>query len=165
MTKWQRLKQWTVWHPLNTDPDDQNRWGPRFWYPSYDIIAMILGIYAYFLGSPILNRLFSPVFTDAFAISIIVTSIVCLIGVVFPIINYIELIGKLVLVFILGAYAGTVLFMSKLNEPNGFVVFVLVMAIWLLGPRISVLSLQVQKNPTLVHFLAWKRLGFPRKKK
>lgn len=146
ITPWERFRRLTVWHPINTDPADENRWGPRFWYPSYDVIAIILGIYAYFLGSPLLNRLFSVWFTDTLGIAIAVASLTCLIGVVFPKLNAVELLGKLALVFILGAYAGTVLFKSSVEEPNGFVVIVLVMAVWLLGPRISVLFIQVPKT-------------------
>lgn len=146
VTPWERFKRMTVWHPINTDPADENRWGPRFWYPSYDVIAITLGFYAYFIGSPLLNRLFSPWFTDAMGSALVIAATMCLFGVVFPRLSTIELLGKLALVFLLGAYAGTVLFKSNITEPNGFVVLVLIMAVWLLGPRISVLFVQVPKT-------------------
>ena len=141
-----RLARWTVWHPIHTDPADENRWGPRFWYPTYDLLALSLGIYAYFLGSPLLNQLFSTWFTDTMGILLIVSSVICLVGVCFPKLNIFELIGKLLIVFILSSYAGTVMFMSGSNEPNGFVVITLVMSVWLLGPRVSVLFAQVIKT-------------------
>lgn len=146
LTKWERFKRTTVWHPINTDPADENRWGPRFWYPSYDLLALILGIYAYFLGSPLLNKLFPVWFTDGMGIVLFTASIVCLVGVCFPRLNYLELAGKLAIVFMLGGYAGTVMFRAPTTEPNGFVVIVLVMAVWLLGPRISVLFVQVPRT-------------------
>ena len=165
LSQWDRFKRWTVWHPINTDPADENRWGPRFWFPSYDVIALFLGLYAFHIGSPMLNRLFPSWLTDGMGFFLIFASITCFAGVVFPRFNYLELGGKLLIVFILGAYAGTVFFMSRTDEPNGFVVIVLIMAVWLLGPRISVLFVQVPRNKDVIRFLAWKKRAFPRKKK
>jgi hypothetical protein len=145
ISRWERFRRWTVWHPINTDPNDENRSGPRFWFPTYDIIALTLGIYAYFIGSPLLNRLFPQWFTDTMGIVLAIASVICLVGVCFPRLALLELIGKLAIVFLLGGYAGTVLFRSASNEPNGFVVIVLVMAVWLLGPRITVLFVQIPK--------------------
>lgn len=145
VTYWERFKRLTVWHPINTDPADADRSGPRFWYPVYDLIAMALGIYALVLGSPILNRLFPSWFTDGMGIFLTVAASICLLGVVFPRLSILELIGKLAIVFMLGGYAGTVAFLSNTGEPNGFVVIVLVMAVWLLGPRITKLFTQVSR--------------------
>lgn len=146
ISRWERFKRWTVWHPINTDPDDENRSGPRFWYPTYDLLALALGFYAYYLGSPLLNRLFPVWFTDSMGIVLISASVICLIGVVFPKLNLIELIGKLMIVFMMGGYAGLVLFRSQIDEPNGFVVIALVMSVWLLGPRVTTLFAQVIKT-------------------
>lgn len=147
--RWERFKRLTVWHPINTDPNDENRSGPRFWFPTYDLIALTLGFYAYFIGSPLLNRLFPMWFTDSMGIVLVVASAICLIGVCFPRLALYELIGKLAIVFMLGGYAGTVFFRSTAEEPNGFVVIVLVMAVWLLGPRITTLFVQIPKARAL----------------
>jgi hypothetical protein len=145
LTRWERFKRSLVWHPLNTDPDDDDRSGPRFWFPTYDLIAFSLGVYALFLGSPLLNRLFPGWFTNSMGIVLIIASVLCLIGVVFPKHNLLELIGKLAIIFMLGGYAGTVAFMSSTQEPNGFVVLVLIMSVWLLGPRVTKLFIQVSR--------------------
>lgn len=142
---WERFKRSLVWHPLNTDPEDDDRSGPRFWYPAYDLIAFALGAYALVLGSPLLNRLFPEWFTNAMGIFLMTAATICLIGVVFPKLNILELIGKLAIIFMLAGYAGTVGFLSKPDEPNGFVIIVLVMAVWLLGPRVTKLWIQVQR--------------------
>lgn len=142
----ERFRRETVWHPINTDPDDIYRSGPLFWFPSYDVIALILGVYAYNLGSPILNRLFPSWFTDGLGIVMIAASILCLIGVCFPRFVLMELIGKLAIVFMLGGYAGTIMFLSTSKEPNGFVVIVLIMSVWLLGPRVTTLLVKLQKK-------------------
>lgn len=155
----ERFARLTVWHPINTDPEDENRWGPRFWFPTYDVIALILGLYAFFQGSPLLNRMFPVWFTDSLGVALITSSLVCLVGVCFPRLNYLELLGKMAIVFILGGYAGTIAFLSKTNDPNGFVVVALLMSVWLLGPRISVLFVQVTKNSSL----SWLFRGSRRK--
>lgn len=145
VSRWELFKRLTVWHPINTDPNDEDRSGPRFWFPTYDVIALTLGVYAFFLGSPLLNRLFPSWFTDGMGIVLISASLICLVGVCFPRAALLELIGKLAIVFMLGGYAGTVAVLSRSNEPNGFVVIVLVMAVWLLGPRITKLFVVIPK--------------------
>lgn len=145
ITRWEIFKRATVWHPINTDPNDEDRSGPRFWFPTYDVIALILGIYAFYIGSPLLNRLFPTWFTDGMGLVLIASSLVCLIGVCFPRMAIMELVGKLAIVFMLGGYAGTVATLSRSDEPNGFVVIVLVMSVWLLGPRITKLFVVIPK--------------------
>jgi hypothetical protein len=141
---WQRVYRASVWHPLNTDPTDDNRSGPRFWFPMYDLIAFYLGLTALQMGSPILNRLFSPPLVELGGVALMAAAAACFIGVVFPKFGVVELAGKLSIVFMLGGYAGTIAFLSK--EPNNrFVVVVLVMAIWLLGPRVTKLFIQISR--------------------
>jgi hypothetical protein len=144
ITYWERFKRSTVWHPINTDPDDVDRYAARFWFPVYDLIAFALGVYALVLGSPLLNRLFPAWFTDSMGVVLMLASATCLIGVVFPKLGLMELIGKLAIIFMLGGYAGTVATLSNTNE-NGFVVLVLVMSVWLLGPRVTRLFTQTAK--------------------
>lgn len=151
LSRWEKFKRRTVWHPINTSRDDEDRWGPWFWFPSYDVIALILGVYALALGSPLLNRLFPPELTDFVGLLLVAAALTCLVGVCFPRFNYLELLGKLLIVFVLGAYAGTVWFMTGTSaDPNGFVVINLVMSVWLLGPRITKLFTQVPKNPDVI---------------
>lgn len=145
LSRWERFKRATVWHSINTDPKDEDKSGPRFWYPAYDVIAFALGVYALVLGSPLLNRLFPTWFTDGMGAFLILASILCFIGVVFPRYTVLELTGKLAIVFMLGGYAGTVATLSTGAGENGFVVIVLIMSIWLLGPRITKLVNQLSK--------------------
>jgi hypothetical protein len=145
ITVWERLKRETVWHPINTDPTDDDRSGPRFWFPTYDMIAFALGISALFVGSPLLNSLFPAWATTVLGTVLMIAAVLCFVGVVIPRFSIVELIGKLAIVFMLGGYAGTVAFRSK-NDDNQFVVLVLVMAVWLLGPRVTKLFLQVNRQ-------------------
>lgn len=146
ITYWERFKRTTVWHPINTDPTDDDRSGPFFWFPTYDLIAFTLGVVALVVGSPLLNDLFPVWFTAMLGIVLIVSSVICLVGVIFPKLKLMELIGKLAIVFMLGGYAGTVGWLSTSDEPNGFVVLVLVMSVWLLGPRVTKLFIQVARE-------------------
>lgn len=143
ITRWERFKRLTVWHPLNTDPEDAYRHGPRFWYPGFDLIMVVLGAYAFTFGSPLLNRLFPSWFVDSLGVAILVSALFASIGVVFPKLFMVELVGKLALVFLLGGYAGTVGWLSRTDEPNGFVVIILFALVWLLGPRLSWLFIRL----------------------
>lgn len=145
ITRWDRFKRLTVWHPLNTDPEDNYRHGPRFWYPGFDVLMITLGVYAFFIGSPLLNRLFPVWFVDFLGLSITVAAVLAAVGAVFPRYFMVELVGKLGLVFLLGGYAGTVAALSSVEEPNGFVVITLFSLVWLLGPRLSWLFIRLGK--------------------
>lgn len=143
VSSWERFKRATVWHPINTDPNDDYRHGPRFWYPMFDLFMVALGVYAFFIGSPLLNRLFDPLFVSVLGVAITVSAVLAAIGAIFPKLFPIEIVGKLGLVFFLGGYAGTVGALSKASEPNGFVVITLFSLVWLLGPRLSWLFLRL----------------------
>lgn len=151
VTRWERFKRLTIWHPINTDPEDPYRHGPRFWYPTFDLIMFFLGVYAFELGSPLLNTLFPVWFVDTLGLCIAAVAGLAAIGVIFPKLFLVELIGKLGLVFLLGGYAGTVGALSPNAGENGFVVGVLFALVWLLGPRLSWLFIRVGKL-----YIAWK---------
>lgn len=146
LSRWEQFKRATVWHPLNTDPADTNRAGPRFWYPVYDLIAFALGASAFLIGSPLLNRLFPSWIVDTMGTTLMVAATLCFIGVTFPRLLLLELGGKLAIVFLLGGYAGTVAVMATTDEPNAFVVIILIMAVWMLGPRITKLFIMVSNG-------------------
>ena len=144
ITAYERFRRSVVWHPIHTDPADDYRHGPRFWYPGYDVIAVGLGIYAVALGSPLLNRLFPEWAVTVLGVGIMVSAVMALVGVIFPRLFMVELAGKFGIVFMLGGYAGTVAFLTP-QENNGFVVIVLVMAVWLLGPRVTWLTIRTMR--------------------
>lgn len=146
---WERFKRSTVWHPINTDPSDNYRHGPKFWYPMFDLFMVALGVYAYFIGSPLLNRLFPEWFVDVMGLAILVAALLAGVGAVLPKWYLVELLGKLGLVFLLGGYAGTVAALSKVTDPNGFVVITLFSLVWLLGPRLSWLFVRLGKEPRM----------------
>lgn len=145
ISRWERFKRLTVWHPLNTDPADEYRHGPRFWYPMFDLFMVALGVYAFYWGSPLLNHLFPVWFVDALGVAITCSALLASLGASFPKLFMVEIAGKLGLVFLLGGYAGTVAILPRSEEPNGFMVIALFSLVWLLGPRLSWLFLQFSK--------------------
>ena len=137
ISRWERFKRLTVWHPINTDPDDDYRDGPRFWYPMFDLFMVALGVCAFYIGSPLLNHLFPVWFVDSLGMSITISAIVAAIGAIFTKLFILEILGKLAMVFLLGGYAGTIAALSQNAGENGFVVITLFSLVWLLGPRLS----------------------------
>ncbi len=152
ISRWERFKRLTVWHPMNTDISNDYRHGSRFWYPVFDLLMIALGTYAYFFGSPLLDRLFPARFVELLGVAIIMSAVFAAIGAVFPKLYLVELVGKLGLVFLLAGYAGTVAALS-LVEPNGFLVITLFSLVWLLGPRLSWLFIRLNKEPRVQSLL------------
>ncbi|UYL85330.1 membrane protein [Microbacterium phage Hager] len=160
ISRWERFKRTTVWHPINTDPDDAHRDGPRFWYPTFDLLMVALGVCAYFIGSPLLNKLFPVWFVDGLGAAIVIAALLAAVGAIFPKFFMLEIGGKLTLVFLLGGYAGTIAALSQNAGENGFVVLTLFSLVWLLGPRLSWLF---RRLGTWIAGTAWgKRLAVRR---
>jgi len=134
----ERLKRRTVWHPINTDPADDDRWTVRVWLPLYDLLAVLAGIIAFSIGSPFLNRLFEHWLVDTVAVAFMVAGLVTLVGVVFPRLWRAEVVGKITMSFLLTSYALLVLaFPSSGSVNNAFVTVILIMATWGIYPRLT----------------------------
>lgn len=147
VSRWERFKRLTVWHPINTDPSDDYRHGPKFWYPMFDLLMVTLGVYAFFVGSPLLNHLFPLWFVDVLGLAIATSASLAALGAVIPRLYLVELLGKLGMVFLLGGYAGTIALLSVNAGENGFVVITLFSLVWLLGPRLSWLFVRLGSEP------------------
>ena len=143
---WARLARLTVWHPINTDPTDDDRWTVRVWLPLYDLLAITAGVVAFHIGSPFLNRLFAGWVVDAGAIVFIIGAVFSLVGVTIPRLWRIEIMGKLVISLMLTSYAFLVLsFPSAGGISNLFVFAVLVMSTWSIYPRLTRLFIRGQR--------------------
>jgi hypothetical protein len=143
ITRWDRFKRLTVWHPLNTDPTDDDRWTVRVWLPLYDALAILLGIIAYWIGSPILNHLFSDWVVNGVAVFFIFAGLITMAGVTVPKLWRIEIAGKVVMSFLLTTYALLVLtFPSTEAQNNSFVTVILIMATWGVYPRLTKLFIR-----------------------
>lgn len=138
ITRWERLRRLTVWHPINTDPRDDDRWTVRVWLPLYDVLAITAGVIAFWVGSPLLNRLFPEPVVDLASLVFLVAGFITLIGVCIPRLWRIEAGGKIIMSFMLTSYALLVLtFPSVEAQNNSFITIILVMATWGVYPRLT----------------------------
>lgn len=138
ITRSERIKRLLVWHPINTDPADDDRWTVRVWLPLYDTLVIISGLIAYTIGSPTLNRLFPEALVDGSAVAFSLAGLVTLVGVIIPRLWRIEAIGKIFISFMLTTYAFLVLaYPSKDAQNNAFITVILIMATWGIYPRLT----------------------------
>lgn len=143
ITRWDKVKRLTIWHPINTDPDDDDRWTVRVWLPLYDCLAVLLGIIAYYIGSALLNQLFPEHIVNAVAVVFVVAGLVTLLGVTIPKLWWAEIAGKITMSFLLTTYAFLVLaFPSVEVQNNSFVTVILIMATWGIYPRLTKLFIR-----------------------
>ncbi|QCQ57470.1 hypothetical protein SEA_SUCHA_25 [Microbacterium phage Sucha] len=143
VSHWERFKRLLVWHPINTDPTDDDRWSVRVWYPLYDLLAIIGGYIAYFIGSPLLNRLFPAWVVDGAAVAFGFAGAITLVGVVVPRLWRVEALGKIGMSFLLTSYAFLVLaFPSRDAQNNSFITVILIMATWGVYPRLTKLFIR-----------------------
>lgn len=143
LSRWERFKRLTVWHPINTDPDDDDRWTVRVWLPMYDVLAILAGWVAFWIGSPLLNRLFPEWIVNATAAWFFLAGAVTLVGVVIPKLWRIEVAGKVTMSFLLTTYALLVLaFPTQEAQNNSFITIILIMATWGVYPRLTKLFIR-----------------------
>ena len=140
---WERFKRATVWHPINTDPADDDRWTVRVWLPLYDVLAILGGYIAFVICSPLLNRLFPDWIVDGAAVAFGIAGAVTLVGVVLPRYWLLEAAGKVSMSFLLTTYAFLVLaFTSQDAQNNSFITVILIMATWGVYPRLTKLFIR-----------------------
>ena len=136
----------SIWHPDAIPPDEWKfRSLKRVWIPLYDLVAAGAGIWALFFGSPILHRLFANGVVDFAGGVFAVSALVCLAGISFPRLWRVEIIGKLILLALLGTYAVCVaIFRSNPDQSALFVCFILVLAIPLPLFRLTLLGEEIK---------------------
>jgi len=143
ITRWDRFKRLTIWHPINTDPDDDDRLTVRVWLPLYDALAVLLGIIAYYIGSALLIQLFPEEVVNGVAVLFMIAGLVTLVGVTIPKLWRAEIAGKITMSFMLTTYAFLILaFPSKEVQNNLFVTVILIMATWGIYPRLTKLFIR-----------------------
>lgn len=143
----ERMRRLLVWHPINTDPKDDDRWTVRIWLPLYDLLVIAAGIVAYYIGSPLMNRLFDPWVVDMAALTFLAAGVITLVGVCVPRMWRLEIGGKMMISFLLTSYAFLVLaFPSRDAQNNAFITLILIMATWGVYPRLTRLFIRGYKE-------------------
>lgn len=146
MSVFARLARASIWHPDAIPPDEWKfRSLKRLWLPVYDAIVILAGVWATAYGSPILHRLFHENVIDAMGMTLTVSAIVCLLGLAFPSLWRVEIIGKVTLVALLGGYAIAVMLFRTNPDPSaGFITFVLLLALPLPLFRLNLLGEEIK---------------------
>lgn len=147
MTWLHLLVRASIWHPDAIPPDEwKYRNLKRVWLPLYDLIAVYCGLTAFTWGSPILNRLFHGSLVDALSAAMIASAMVCLIGVAFPALWRVELVGKILLVGLVAGYVTSILLFSHNPGPNLFVVGMLTFGLPLAFFRLNLLGEEIKER-------------------
>lgn len=117
----------------------------RVWIPVYDLIAIGAGIMAVVHGSRLLDRLYGDA-TDAIGLVFSAVALVCLVGVAFPRLWAVEVVGKVILVGMVIAYMSAIAISPSPEQilareaPNWFVVWMLAFGLPLAMFRLDLLA-------------------------
>lgn len=142
-----RLFAASIWHPGMIPPDEWKfRNLKRVWLPVYDLIAVAAGIVATVQGSPILNRLFVEQLVDGFGLTLAVVAGICFAGVAFPRLWVAEIVGKIILVGMIAAYAATIFLFASNPQPNDFIVLMLAFSLPLPLFRLNLLGEELKER-------------------
>ena len=102
------LYRQSIWATGATPIDDPWRKAKRIWLPLFDIIMMTAGIHAIVFGSRLLDRLYGD-FTDVIGAAFVLVAAACLIGVGWPRMWPVEIVGKILLVSMIVGYVAAII--------------------------------------------------------
>jgi hypothetical protein len=109
----------TIWHH---DAIPASEWVyrnmKRVWFPLYDVVLILAGIAAHNFGVPVIETIFPPFVADAGAITLSAAAAVCLVGISFPRLYILEVIGKSTIGSLLAGYATALLLVGLAGDPN-----------------------------------------------
>lgn len=118
----------------------------RVWLPVYDLVAIWAGIQAVAFGSTLLNRLFPPMLVDTVGVVFTAAAVAALLGVAFPRLWAVEILGKIVLVGLVAGYVSAILLFSRTPEPNTFIVGMLGWGLPLAMFRLHMLGEEIKER-------------------
>lgn len=161
-----RLWKQTIWSSGAIPPEEwRYRSQKRFWYPLVDVLLALTGASAIRFGIPAINEFFTDEQVDFFGTSMIVWSLVALVGVVFYRLWWVEVIGKCLLIGHMTVYVTAVLTLTAFgDEARGFVIGIAMVATCVLMMRLSIVAAEWQERRTMQHSVSdnqdpWSRAG------
>ncbi|QKY80396.1 hypothetical protein SEA_PABST_38 [Microbacterium phage Pabst] len=142
------LLRGTVWEKgaLNGEPK-KYRSLTRFWLPLYDVIAIAAGIFAVWVGSSLLDRIYGSL-TDLLGTVFGLIALLCLIGVAYPKLWVMETAAKISLLGMLFGYVIAILWSPSPQQlefaaaPNYFVAAMLCWGVPMAGFRLTQLAIE-----------------------
>lgn len=138
----------SIWHPDAIPPDEwKYRNLKRVWLPAYDLLIIIGGIIGATASIPALDLVFPAHVVDVLGIVLTLVAIVCLVGVCFPRLWALEIIGKAILIGILASYAIAIVLLAGLGEGHReFIAFVVLSTLPLPLYRMSLLGEEIRER-------------------
>lgn len=147
MSLWRRFVSRTVWAPEAIPPEEWDyRNVPRVWLPLYDLTIMLAGLVGAINTMPALDLIFDPWIVDIMAGFLVLTALLCLVGVVFRMIR-VEAYAKVAPVGLIGSYSIALLTLAAGDSLGR--VFIGVLSIALLFPpfsRLQVLGAKLRRK-------------------
>lgn len=150
-----RLKSWinvlyreTIWHPeAIAEEEFKYRNLKRVWLPLFDLLSVLVGLLGVAYGSTILNSLYPGWFIDLAGYTFMSAAVLALLGVVFPRLWVSEMIGKIVMLGLLGSYA-TAIWISFFqgSVEGGFIAAMLMYPILFPFLRLDILGEEVKQR-------------------
>ena len=102
----QRVYRQTIWHPDAVEDDSfKYRNLRRIWLPLFDALSVWIGVLAVQYGSNTLNRMFPEVVVNVVGSAFALAATLALVGVVIPRLFLAEIVGKVIMVSLLGTYS------------------------------------------------------------
>lgn len=138
----------SVWHPEALPVEEfKYRHLKRFWLPLFDVLCIIIAHLAYIFGSPLLHALYPQWVIDVVSVTFLFAASVALVGIAFPRLWIPEIIGKLVMLGLLGTYSATVWTSFFRGEvQSGFVAAILVTPLLLPMFRLQLLGEEIKQR-------------------
>lgn len=98
----------TIWHPDAVPPGEglASRELKRIVLPVFDVLVIVMGLNAVTYGMPSFDLVYSPVIASLAAWVLLGAGVLALVGIAFPRLWIAEAVGKLMMVGVLGGYAG-----------------------------------------------------------
>lgn len=137
----------TVWAPEAIPPEEWDyRNVPRVWLPLYDLTIMLAGLVGAINTMPALDLIFDPWIVDIMAGFLVLTALLCLIGVVFRMLR-VEAYAKVALVGLIGSYSIALLTLAAGDSLGRVFIGVLSIALLFLPfSRLQVLGAKLRRK-------------------
>ncbi len=140
-----KLIRATLW--ATPDPDGfEHRWSARVWMPVYLLAMLLAGRGVITAGSPVLDRVFAPAIVDLLGMVLVTASIVAFIGLAFPRIWWVEVIGLVVLVGMSGTYGAALLVASESDSSRDFLAWMIMATVVMPFSRLTVIGEQIKRD-------------------
>lgn len=104
-----KLWEQSIWYPAAVPPSEglASRELKRIVLPVFDALVIVMGLNAVTYGMPSFDLVYSPVIATLAAWVLLVAGVLALVGIAFPRLWISEAVGKLMMVGVLGGYAGS----------------------------------------------------------